>query len=78
MIWQIIYSFFAMVLLDVVWAAYTLKVQGKKPALAGMYASAIMIINAIVTISYVTEPWMLLPVAAGAFVGTYLGVRYLK
>jgi hypothetical protein len=78
MVWQAIYSFFAMVALDLVWAAYTLKVQAKKPALAGVYASAIMLINALVTISYVTEPWMLVPVAAGAWVGTYLGVRYLK
>lgn len=78
MIWQAIYSFAAMVALDLVWAAYTIKVQKKKPALAGLYASAIMLINAVVTISYVTEPWMLLPVAAGAFVGTFLGVRYLE
>ena len=77
MIWQVAYSFFAMVLLDVVWAAYTKKVQKNHPALAGMYASAIMIINAAVTISYVNDPWMLLPVAAGAFVGSYLGVRFL-
>jgi flagellar motor component MotA len=77
MIWQAIYSFGAMVTLDLVWAAYTLKVQDKKPALAGMYASAIMIINAVVTLSYINDPWMLLPVMAGAFVGTYVGVRYL-
>jgi uncharacterized membrane protein YfcA len=77
MIWQAAFSFTAMVLLDLVWVAYTKKVIKNKPALAGMYASAIMLINAVVTISYVTDPWMLLPVALGAFVGSYVGVRFL-
>ena len=76
MIWTTIYAFVAMVVLDYVWGAYTKYLVEKKAALAGLFASAIMLVNAIVTIAYVTD-WRLVPVVMlGAFVGTFLVVRY--
>ena len=76
MIWKIPLTFCAMVILDIVWAYYTSSVAAKKPALAGLFASTIMFCTAAVTVSYVQDPRLLPVVMAGAFVGTYLAVRF--
>jgi hypothetical protein len=76
MIWQIPLAFLGMVALDFVWARYTINLIKKNPAKSGGYAATIMLLNGIVTLTYVHDPWMILPAAAGAFVGTYLGGRY--
>lgn len=76
MIWKIPVTFFSMVILDIVWAYYTSAVAAKRPALAGTFASAIMLFTAAVTVSYVQDPRLLPVVMAGAFVGTYLAVRF--
>lgn len=64
-----------MAALDIVWAAYTINVQKFRAGAAGMYASLIMALTALITISYVDNPWIIIPVMAGAFVGTVIGVR---
>jgi uncharacterized membrane protein YfcA len=78
MIWQILLSFFGLVVLDFVWARYTITLVKKQAITSGGYAATIMLLNGIVTLTYVSNPWMILPAAAGAFVGTYLGGKLEK
>ena len=78
MIWQIPLSFFGLVVLDLVWARYTITLVKKHAATSGGYAATIMLLNGVVTLTYVHNPWMILPAAAGAFVGTYLGGKLDK
>lgn len=66
-------AFFGMIALDFVWARYVLTLTKKYHAVSGGYAAAIMLLNGVVTLTYVHDPWMILPAAAGAFVGTYIG-----
>lgn len=73
MIWKSLLAFFGMVALDFVWARYVIVLTKKHIAVGGGYAAAIMLLNGVVTLTYVSDPWMILPAAAGAFVGTYLG-----
>jgi hypothetical protein len=75
MIPQVLYVFGSMVVLDFIWAHYTLFLLKKKAAGAGLAATAIMLCNAVVTIGYVDDHWMIIPTAVGAFVGTYAAIK---
>lgn len=68
-------AFGAVAALDFVWAKYTYAMTARQPWLAGTYAGAIFALGGVAAISYVANPWMLIPSVAGAFVGTWVAVR---
>jgi len=65
-------------LADVFWALYIKKVQQSKPLAAGMWAVFLFIPGAFVTLSYVHDPWLLIPAGFGAFTGTAVTVWWEK
>lgn len=67
--------FFAIAGLDFVYAEYTKATAGRKPLPASLLAGLIILLSGFVTTSHVDNKWLLLPAAAGAFVGTWLSVR---
>lgn len=67
--------FFALVIIDVLYAIYTKQIQKDNPLYSSLLASSIYIINALVVLGFVHDPWLLIPSALGAFVGTYIGVK---
>lgn len=67
--------FAAGVMLDVVWARYTIAVQARRAVVAATFAAAILLFGAVGVTAYVDDPIYLVPAIAGAFVGTYLAVR---
>lgn len=71
--WAIAFS--AMFALDFVWTFYTKYVVQKKALLAAAYAGGLVLCNAVVTISYIDDHWLLIPVILGALAGTGIGVR---
>jgi hypothetical protein len=71
--WLII--FFAMTALDFVYARYTLAVARKAKLVASNYSILIILITGFSVIEYTKDPMLLIPAAAGAWVGTYLGMR---
>ena len=70
-------AFAAMFALDLVFAPYIAAVAAREAAAAGGWASAIAICNAFVVVSYVKDRRMIVPVALGAFAGTWVAVNYL-
>lgn len=60
--------------LDVVWTWYTAAVVGKRTTRAASWAAAIIALSGVYTISFVSDPWLLLPAMAGAFCGTAFGM----
>jgi hypothetical protein len=78
MIWQVLLAFFGMVALDFVWARYTISLVKQHATVSGTYAAIIMILNGTVVLTYVHSPWMILPAAAGAFIGTFIGGKMDK
>jgi hypothetical protein len=70
--------FLAMIVTDFVWAQYTRAVADHRINKGGLMAIGIITIGAYVTTSYVANPWMLLPAAAGAYVGTASSVWWEK
>jgi hypothetical protein len=74
---QIIMAFVSMFLMDVVFALYTKSVIKNRPTMAGLYAAGIMLCNTVMVINVVDNHWMVIPVALGAFAGTWTAVRWL-
>lgn len=68
--------FLIMCVLDFVWGAYTHALVDRSAAKAGIFSAAIMLCSGGVTINYVTNHWLLIPTLAGAFVGTYVYIRW--
>lgn len=67
--------FTALVVIDVLHAIYTKQIQKDKPFHASLLATSIYLVNALAVISFVQDPWLLIPAGLGAFVGTYIGVK---
>lgn len=67
--------FLAMFATDMMWAMYTRQVADRKPLAAAAASVGLLVMGALVTLSYVTNPILLLPAAAGGFAGTWLAVR---
>lgn len=70
--------FAAMVVLDFVWAFYTLALTNHQSLRAGLYAGAWMTTQGFITVSYVVDHWLLVPAIIGAMVGTYAASKMLK
>lgn len=70
--------FFAMVLMDIVWAQYTAAVGVKALWWAPVWAVLIILFSGFVTSSYVANLWMLIPAGAGAYAGTWLSIWWDK
>ena len=62
-------------LVDIVYAKYTVAASVRQPAIAGCWSSLIFLIGGLNVSAYVTNHWLLFPAAAGAFFGTYIGVK---
>jgi len=71
-------AFFGLFVLDLIWAVYTKHIIGKSPWLASFWSSIIILLNGTITVAYVGRPWLLIPAALGAFIGTFVAVKWIK
>ena len=74
MIQHALIAFVGMAALDIVFARYTLAVTTHSPVWASSYAAVCLLLGGSVVVTYAHDPIMLIPAAAGAFVGTYIGM----
>lgn len=65
-----------MTIFDIAWAQMLYRITERKSLQAGLWSAGVYIISAFITISYVTDPLLLFPGAIGAFLGTFLTVKY--
>lgn len=63
-------------LLDIVYAKYTIEVQARRAGQAGLWASGIILTGGISILLYTQTPILLIPAALGALVGTYFTVKH--
>ena len=54
---------------------YNRAVTANKALSAATYSSGIILAGGITVISYTENHWMILPAAAGAFIGTFFAVK---
>ena len=73
MIVRILIAFVGMAVVDFAFARYTYAMAHKRPFEGASYAAALLVIQGAIVLVYVQDPWMLIPAAAGAFLGTYIG-----
>jgi hypothetical protein len=76
LIWILI--FFGYLLLDMLYAIYTFDIINRKPIRAGTMASLIYSLSAFGVINYVHNYWYIIPMALGAWFGTYIVVKWKK
>jgi hypothetical protein len=75
---EYIVTFFALFFTDVFYTYYLRAVSDSKPLLASGWAVVVFIIASVAVINYTTNHWLLIPACAGAFLGTYVGMKFRK
>jgi len=68
--------FLSMFVVDVLYAIYLKSIENNKPLFASFMATIVFFVASIATIGYVDNHWLLIPACAGAFAGTWVGVKY--
>lgn len=68
----------SMIVADAAWTYYFIKVEERKSVPAGLWASAITLAGAFVTVNYVSDRTLLIAALIGSFLGTYLSVERNK
>ena len=71
-------TFFAIFLLDVVYTYYLRCVADNSVLGASFWSVACYILGSVAVINYTTNHWLILPAIAGAFVGTFVGMKIKK
>lgn len=66
--------FVATVAVDYAWSAYMMAAAEKQPHKAAFWSLMIVLLGAFSFLSYVDNRWLLIPAAAGAYVGTWFAV----
>lgn len=75
-IWSSIAVFLTAVVVDLAWAIYIRRTAAGNALQAAHFSVVIMLAGAFNTFSFVKRPLLLLPIALGAWLGTYLVVHY--
>ena len=68
--------FFAMTFSDLIWVFYIRRINQGKAAQAALTSMIIVILGALIIISYVENIWYLVPAVLGAFTGTFLATKF--
>ena len=66
----------AMIIADVCWTYYFIKVEERKAIAAGVWSSLIIVASAFITTSYVEDKSLVPAAVIGAFIGTAGTVWY--
>lgn len=70
-----IFTFLAVFLLDIVYTYYLRCVKDGRAMMASVWSVACYIGGSVAVINYTTDHAMLIPALAGAFCGTYVGMK---
>ena len=71
-------TFFAVFFTDVFYTYYLKAVQDEQAIKASIWATVVFLIACVAVINYTTNQWLLVPAGAGAFCGTWVGMKIRK
>jgi len=74
--WAYIFTFLSMFVTDIVYTQLLKSVQNDKPFAASVWAAAITFLGGVAIINYTRDNMMIIPAVLGAFVGTYVGMKF--
>ena len=77
-VFKFILVMLAMIIADVCWTLYFIKVEERKPISSGIWSSLIIVASAFITTSYVEDRSLVPAAVLGAFLGTAGTVYYKK
>lgn len=69
--------FMVYVLFDILYALYVICVSNRQAVAASAISSVLYSLGAYGVMNYLHNAWYLIPLAFGAFIGTYVAVRYM-
>jgi len=76
--WECLVTFFSIFFLDIVYTYYLRCVANDNVLGASFWSVACYILGSVAVISYTTNHWLVVPAIAGAFCGTYVGMKIKK
>ena len=76
--WDYVITFFALFFTDVFYTYYLRCVANDNVLGASFWSVACYILGSVAVISYTTNHWLVIPAIAGAFCGTYVGMKIKK
>jgi uncharacterized membrane protein YjjB (DUF3815 family) len=76
--WNAALVFFGAMAIDGLWSFYIICSAKRQALRAAFIASVLALIGGFVLISFVSNHWTIVADAAGAFMGTYLSIKYSK
>jgi uncharacterized membrane protein YfcA len=76
--WEYAVTFFALFFTDVFYTYYLRAVATDRALAASAWAVVVYIIASVAVINYTADHWSLIPAGAGAFCGTWVGMRLRK
>lgn len=68
----VVYVFF-----DILYALYVICVSRRQALAASAISAVLYSLGAYGVMNYLHNPWYLIPLAIGAFLGTYIAVKYM-
>lgn len=71
-------AFFSYVFLDIAWAKYTQSIAKDKKVNACIWAAIVPVISAFLVFQYISNPFVLIPMALGGATGTWIAMEYMK
>lgn len=74
--WAYIFTFLSMLITDIVYTLLLKSVQNDRPIAASIWASLITFLGGVAIINYTSDNMMIIPAVLGAFVGTFIGMKY--
>ena len=75
-LWIALLIFGLFVVMDILYAYYTLSVTRVHPLRASTAAAVMYFVNAVGVMNYVDNPLYLFPIASGSFLGTFAIMKY--
>lgn len=76
--WMGILVFFFYIIIDGLYVLYTRYIQKNRPIASATVGSSMYGLYAFGTIAIIQSAWNILFIILGAWVGTYLAVKYIK
>lgn len=71
--WLVVFT--VTVIADFVWAEWARAIAYKRAHVAGIWGAGTIVCSAVMAIAVTHDPWLTLPGALGAYVGTFISVR---
>jgi hypothetical protein len=76
--WTALTVFVVYVFFDILYALYVICVSRQQALSASAISAVLYSLGAYGVMNYLHNPWYLIPLAIGAFIGTYIAVKYMS